>query len=72
MNKKLVFGAVLLGAMTLTSCVDDTESASVTAIRQAKAEQLPVSRRSQQGECRRSAHSGKRLQGSTGGYRSLQ
>lgn len=40
MNKKLVFGAVLLGAMTLTSCVDDTESASVTAIRQAKAEQL--------------------------------
>lgn len=40
MNKKLVFGAVLLGAMTLTSCVDDTESASVTAVRQAKVEQL--------------------------------
>lgn len=40
MNKKLVFGAVLLGAMTLTSCVDDTESASVTALRQAKVEQL--------------------------------
>lgn len=42
MNKKLLMSAVLafgVGAM-FTSCVDDTESATVTAIRQAKAEQL--------------------------------
>lgn len=32
--------AVLLGAMTLGACVDDNESASVTNVRNAKAEQL--------------------------------
>lgn len=32
--------AVLLGALTLGACVDDNESASVTAVRNAKAEQL--------------------------------
>lgn len=32
--------AVLLGALSLGACVDDNESASVTAIREAKAEQL--------------------------------
>lgn len=40
MKQKLFLGALLLGALTLNSCVDDTESASVTAVRQAKAEQL--------------------------------
>lgn len=42
MNKKLLLGAVLLVGLgtTFTSCVDSTESASVTAIREAKAEQL--------------------------------
>lgn len=42
MNKKLLLGAALLVGMgtTFTSCVDSTESASVTAIRDAKAEQL--------------------------------
>jgi len=40
MKQKLLLGALLLGALTLNSCVDDTESASVTAVRQAKAEQL--------------------------------
>lgn len=40
MNKKLFLGALLLGALTLNSCVDDKESASVTNLRQAKAEQL--------------------------------
>ena len=32
--------AVLLGALTLGACVDDNESASVTAVREAKAKQL--------------------------------
>ena len=41
MKKKFYLVAALLGAMTLgTSCVDDNESASVTAVRTAKAEQL--------------------------------
>lgn len=40
MRKKLMMAAVLLGALSLGSCVDDNESASVTAIREAKAEQL--------------------------------
>lgn len=40
MNKKILFGAALIGLMGFASCVDDTESASVTAVRQAKAEQL--------------------------------
>lgn len=42
MNKKLLLGAALLVGMgtTFTSCVDSTESPSVTAIRDAKAEQL--------------------------------
>lgn len=40
MKQKLFLGALLLGALTLNSCVDDTESASVTAVRQAKVEQL--------------------------------
>lgn len=40
MKQKLFLGTLLLGALTLNSCVDDTESASVTAVRQAKVEQL--------------------------------
>lgn len=40
MKKKFMMAAVLLGALTLGSCVDDNESASVTAIREAKAAQL--------------------------------
>lgn len=35
-----MMAAVLLGALSLGSCVDDNESASVTAIREAKAAQL--------------------------------
>jgi hypothetical protein len=40
MKKKLMMVAVLLGALSLGACVDDNESASVTNIRNAKAEQL--------------------------------
>lgn len=40
MKKKFMMAAVLLGALSLGSCVDDNESASVTAIREAKAAQL--------------------------------
>lgn len=40
MKKKLMMIAVLLGTLTLGSCVDDNESASVTEVREAKAEQL--------------------------------
>lgn len=40
MKKKLMMVAVLLGALTLGACVDDNESASVTAVRNAKAKQL--------------------------------
>lgn len=40
MKKKFMMAAVLLGALALGSCVDDNESASVTAIRDAKAAQL--------------------------------
>lgn len=40
MKKKLMMVAVLLGALTLGACVDDNESASVTAVREAKAKQL--------------------------------
>lgn len=40
MKKKLLLAAVLVGALSLGSCVDDKESASVTAVRNAKAEQL--------------------------------
>lgn len=40
MKKKLMMVAVLLGALSLGACVDDNESASVTDIRGAKAEQL--------------------------------
>ena len=45
MKKKFIAVSVLicalaLGSTTLTSCVDDNESASVTAIRDAKANQL--------------------------------
>ena len=40
MKKKFMMAAVLLGALALGSCVDDNESASVTAIREAKAAQL--------------------------------
>ena len=40
MRKKFMMAAVLLGALSLGSCVDDNESASVTAIREAKAAQL--------------------------------
>ena len=40
MKKKLMMVAVLLGALSLGACVDDNESASVTDLRGAKAEQL--------------------------------
>lgn len=40
MKKKLLMVAVLLGGLSLGACVDDNESASVTNIRDAKAEQL--------------------------------
>ena len=45
MKKKFIavyalMGVLALGSTTLTSCVDDNESASVTAIREAKAQQL--------------------------------
>ena len=40
MKKKLMMVAVLLGALSLGACVDDNESASVTDVREAKAEQL--------------------------------
>lgn len=40
MKKKLMMVAVLLGALSLGACVDDNESASVTAIREAKKAQL--------------------------------
>ena len=40
MKKKLMMVAALLGVLTLGACVDDNESASVTAIREAKAAQL--------------------------------
>lgn len=40
MKKKLMMVAVLLGALSLGACVEDNESASVTAIRNAKAAQL--------------------------------
>ena len=45
MRKKFIavyalMAVLALGSTTLTSCVDDNESASVTAIRNAKAEQL--------------------------------
>ena len=40
MKKKLMMVAVLLGALSLGACVDDNESASVTDLREAKAEQL--------------------------------
>ena len=40
MKKKLMMLAVLLGALSLGACVDNNESASVEAVRNAKAEQL--------------------------------
>lgn len=40
MKKKLMMVAVLLGALSLGACVDDNESASVTQLRDAKAQQL--------------------------------
>lgn len=40
MKKKLIVVAVLLGALSLGACVDNDESASVEAVRNAKAEQL--------------------------------
>ena len=40
MKQKLFLGALLLGALTLNSCVDDTENIGVTNVRQAKAEQI--------------------------------
>lgn len=40
MTKKIMMVAVLLGALTLGACVDNKESASVEAVRNAKAEQL--------------------------------
>ena len=45
MKKKFIavyalIGVLALGSTTLTSCVDDNESASVTAVRDAKAAQL--------------------------------
>ena len=40
MKRKLMMVAVLLGALSLGACVDNDESASVEAVRNAKAEQL--------------------------------
>ena len=40
MKKKFMMFAVLLGALTLGSCIDDTESLSVTNVRDSKAEEL--------------------------------
>lgn len=40
MKKKMLFMAALAGAVTLASCVKDDESGSVTAIRNAKANEL--------------------------------
>lgn len=40
MKKKFMMFAVLLGALTLGSCIDDTESQSVTNVRDSKAEEL--------------------------------
>ena len=40
MKKKLMMVAVLLGALSLGACVDNNESASVEAVRNAKAKQL--------------------------------
>lgn len=40
MKKKLLLAVALVGALSLGSCVDNNESASVTAVRNAKAEQL--------------------------------
>lgn len=40
MRKKFMMFAVLLGALTLGSCIDDTESQSVTDVRDAKTEEL--------------------------------
>ena len=40
MKKKLMMVAVLLGALSLGACVDNDESASVEAVRMAKAKQL--------------------------------
>ncbi len=40
MKKKFLLAAVLVGALSLGSCVDDKESPSVTDVRTAKAEQL--------------------------------
>ncbi len=40
MKKKFMMFAVLLGALTLGSCIDDTESQSVTDVRDAKTEEL--------------------------------
>ena len=40
MKKKLMLVAVLLGALSLGACVDNDESASVEAVRMAKAKQL--------------------------------
>ncbi len=40
MKKKLMLVAALVGVLSLSACVDDKESASVEAVRSAKAEQL--------------------------------
>ena len=40
MKKRFMLVAVLLGSLALASCVDDKESDSVTAIRNAKVERL--------------------------------
>lgn len=40
MKKKMIMVAMILGALSLGSCVDNNESASVEAVRGAKAEQL--------------------------------
>lgn len=40
MKKKFMMFAVLLGVLTLGSCIDDTESQSVTDVRDAKTEEL--------------------------------
>ena len=40
MKKKLMMVTLLLAGLTMGACVDDKESASVTAVRDAKTEQL--------------------------------
>lgn len=40
MNKKLLFGAMLMGAVAFTGCIDDKESPATSKVREAKIAQL--------------------------------